>query len=225
MSENGAGAAGAPLIVGGPSSRAGGSNGTRTARLEPPAVVKSRLSHDRARTQGKARSLEFRSFSHLQSRPPEPEWLWRGYLAASSLTMLSGHAFKGKSMLVAGLLRALEDEAAFLGRATKRASAVLVSEEDEGVLRGRADAFGLLGLRSEYLSRNSGVFAVDWGELIEKATARALASGHRLLIVDTFPGLAGLRDEQENDAGAVAERRGRSRSRPAKGWRCCLCTT
>jgi hypothetical protein len=83
---------------------------------------------------------------------------------------------------------------------------LLISEEDEGVLRGRADAFGLLDLGSEYISRSSGVFGVEWHNLIARATERALAKQHRLLIVDTFPGLAGLQGEQENDAGAIGER-------------------
>lgn len=150
--------------------------------------------------------VEFRPFSYLCKLPAEPDWLWRGFLSAGALTMLSGHPFRGKSMLVSGLLAALEKGDAFLGLPTTRASAVLVSEEAEGVLRERADSFGLLELASEYVSRSSGVFAVDWHELIAEATERALDKQHRLLIVDTFPGLAGLQDEQENDAGAIGER-------------------
>ena len=42
--------------------------------------------------------------------------------------------------------------------------------------------------------------------LIAGATELALAEEHRLLVIDTFPGLAGLGDEQENDAGAITSR-------------------
>lgn len=38
------------------------------------------------------------------------------------------------------------------------------------------------------------------------ATELALAEEHRLLVIDTFSGLAGLGDEQENDAGAITSR-------------------
>lgn len=67
------------------------------------------LSRDEVVRRNEERSVEFRPFSHLQQLPPEPDWLWRGYLAAGSLTMLAGHPFKGKSMLVSGLLGALEE--------------------------------------------------------------------------------------------------------------------
>ena len=42
--------------------------------------------------------------------------------------------------------------------------------------------------------------------MIAGAAERALAKDHRLLVIDTFPGLAGLGDEQENDAGAITSR-------------------
>jgi hypothetical protein len=148
----------------------------------------------------------FRPFTYLQKLPPEPDWLWRGYLAPSTLTRLSGHPFKGKSMLVGGLLKALERGDAFLGRETTAATALLISEEDEGVLRSRSAELGLLELKSEYIGRSSGVFGLAWHELIAHAAKRALAKRHRLLIIDTFPGLADLHDDQENHAGAIAER-------------------
>lgn len=120
--------------------------------------------------------------------------------------MLAGHPFVGKSMLVAGLLAAIEEGEPFLGRQTRAATAVLVSEEDETALRTRAGLFGLLETGSEYCCRNSGVLSCGWEELIYLATDHALNGGHGLLVVDTFPGLAGLGDEQENDAGAIAKR-------------------
>jgi hypothetical protein len=119
--------------------------------------------------------------------------------------MLAGHPFAGKSMLVSGLLQALDTGKPFLGRTTKAASALLVTEEDQSTLRERAERFNLFGLRSEYLDRSSSV-GHDWSVLIAGATERALAKQHRLLVIDTLPGLAGLGDEQENDAGAITSR-------------------
>jgi AAA domain len=119
--------------------------------------------------------------------------------------MLAGHPFAGKSMLVSGLLQALETGEAFLGRKTKAASALLITEEDQSSLRERAGRFGLFGVRSEYLDRSVSV-GHEWSALIADATELALAREHRLLVIDTFPGLAGLGDEQENDAGAITSR-------------------
>lgn len=152
------------------------------------------------------RAVVFRPFSFLERLPPEPEWLWRGYLAPGSLTMLAGHPFAGKSMLVGGLLKAIERGEPFLGRETDQATAVVVTEEDESALRARAELLKLLDLRSSYVSRSSGVLDLEWPTLIERATEHALERGHRLLVVDTFPGLAGLHGEEENDAGAITER-------------------
>jgi AAA domain len=154
-----------------------------------------------------ARALELKpkAFSALRGLPAEPDWLWQGFLAPGSLTMLAGHPFAGKSMLVSGLLRALESGEPFLGRTTKAASALLVTEEDQASLRERAGRFDLFAIRSEYLDRSSSV-GHEWSALIADATERALAREHQLLVIDTFPGLAGLGDEQENDAGAITSR-------------------
>jgi hypothetical protein len=153
----------------------------------------------------KPTELKPKTFAELKALPEEPDWLWQGFLAPGSLTMLAGHPFAGKSMLVSGLLRAFETGEPFLGRTTKAASALLVTEEDQASLRERAGRFGLFGIRSEYLDRSLSV-GHDWSALIAGATERALAKEHRLLVIDTFPGLAGLGDEQENDAGAITSR-------------------
>jgi AAA domain len=120
--------------------------------------------------------------------------------------MLAAHPFAGKSMLVGALLKAVENGEPFLGLATVQATAVVVTEEDESALRVRAGVLELLGLQSSYVSRSSGVLDLEWPTLIERATEHALGAGHRLLVVDTFAGLAGLHGEEENDAGAITER-------------------
>jgi AAA domain len=150
--------------------------------------------------------LEFRPLSHLRELPPEPPWLWEGFLVPGSLTMLAGHPFAGKSTLVGGLLRSLELGEPFLGRVTRQGTALLLSEEDDYGLRSRGGVLGLLDSKSEYVGRGSGVLSLEWPQLIELSTSHALSQGHSLLVIDTFPGLAGLGDEQENDAGAIGER-------------------
>jgi hypothetical protein len=148
----------------------------------------------------------FKAFRDLGEFPPEPDWLWRGYLSPGALTLLAGHPFAGKSMLVAGLLRALAEGHPFLDQETTRGSALLVTEEEDSVLRQRAELLGLLDLDGMYLSRNSGATRYPWQELVAAAADRAVMDGHSLLVFDTFPGLAQLGDEQENDAGAISER-------------------
>lgn len=148
----------------------------------------------------------FRPFRSLRELPVEPDWIWRGYLAPRALTLLAGHAFAGKSMLVGGLLRALADGGPFLGRETTRTTALLVTEEDDSVLRQRAELLGLLEVGGAYISRSTGVGRHSWPDLVSAATDQAILDGHSLVVFDTFAGLAQLGGEQENDAGAVSER-------------------
>jgi len=170
------------------------------------ATVVALHSDHSSRARGAADEDLFRPFRYLDTLPAEPDWLWRGFLAPGQVTMLTGHAFVGKSLLVAGMLKAIEEGSPFLGRPTTSATALLLSEEDESVMRGRAEKLGLLQLQSEFVSRNSGALRLPWPDLIQRATERALAKGHKLLIIDTFAGLAGLASEEENHAGAVMER-------------------
>ena len=153
-----------------------------------------------------ARLLEFRPLAALKDLPAEPEWLWHGLIAAGSMTMLAGHPFAGKSMIVGGLLRAMETGERFLGRDTACSTAVLLTEEPDSALRARFETLGQLELRSEFIGRSRGALTLPWNELIDQATQRALAMEHRLLVIDTFPGLADLEEEGENDAAAVTKR-------------------
>ncbi len=156
--------------------------------------------HDR-----RPRPLRPRRFADLEMLPPEPEWLWRGFLAPGWLTMLAGQPFAGKSMLVSGLLASLTDGGSFLGRPTRRSTALILTEENDSVLAERARLFELTSTASEFLGR-SDTSSLQWWELVEQATELALQGRHKLLVVDTFTGLAGLGDEQENDAGAITQR-------------------
>ena len=150
------------------------------------------------------RRLEPKSFAELGNFRRSRIGFWQGFLAPGSLTMLAGHPFAGKSMLVSGLLRALESGEPFLGRKTKAASALLVTEEDQASLRdvpeGSACSTSGAIPRPQLLGRPR---VVDLDRRCDRA---ALAKEHRLLVIDTFPGLAGLGDEQENDAGAITSR-------------------
>jgi hypothetical protein len=131
--------------------------------------------------------------------------------------MLAGHPFAGKSMLVGGLLTAMEEGDRFLGLETRPASALLLTEENAMSLRDRAGLLGLLTLRGEYVSPAEGALALGWPRLIKWATGAANRSGHELLIIDTFSVLAGLGEEQENDAGAITERLRPLREAAAEG--------
>ena len=70
----------------------------------------------------------------LADVPPEPLWVWDGYLAPDALTLLSGKPKCGKSTLALALSRAIVAGAPFLGRPTRNVPVVYISEESAGTL-------------------------------------------------------------------------------------------
>jgi hypothetical protein len=170
--------------------------------LEPVAALKAAITAEEVVKGG--RRIEFGTFADLEMLP-EPPMLWEGFLPCPSFVILSGDAKAGKSTMLAGVLKAIERGEPFLGRQTSQATAVWLSEEPEQTLRAKAEMFGLFKLESSIVGA-SGVAGIGWENLVAQATEHALNKHHKLLIVDTFIGLARLRGEDENHAGAVAER-------------------
>jgi predicted ATP-dependent serine protease len=140
----------------------------------------------------------------LAAAPPEPPWLWQGYVARGSITLLAGLPKVGKSTLVVGLLRALATGESFLGKATKDAGVLLVSEERTDALAEKARRFALGA--NVHAPRPGELARGKWPELIEGAVAYSKDKGLDLLVIDGFASLAGLVDEEENQAGPVLER-------------------
>jgi hypothetical protein len=141
----------------------------------------------------------------LKELPAEPPWLWRGFLAEGWMTLLTGDAFAGKSTLTAGLLTALAQGVPFLGHETAAATAVWVSEEDDYGLAAKAKRFGLIDERCTILARRQ-LAGVGFDKLVEQAATYACAHEHKLLVFDSFAGLARLQGEEENHSGAVTDK-------------------
>jgi hypothetical protein len=147
--------------------------------------------------------------------PEHPGWLWDGYLARGHVTIMFGDPKAGKSNLIYGLLGALEtDVASFTGAVTGRARALILSEEPDDTIRQKLVLFGI---RTQLVLPPRVLSGYAWDEMIEKATALAVAEGCSLLIVDTFANFAQLSDDQENSAGAVIEKLGPLKHAAAQG--------
>jgi len=85
------------------------------------------------------------TFAELQgSGPAEPKWLWHGYLAAGSMTLVTGLWRSGKTTLLSVLLSRLGAGGMLGGRALAEGRAVVISEEDKSLwrMRGQTLAFG-----------------------------------------------------------------------------------
>src|SRR5262245_33064613 len=68
--------------------------------------------------------------AHLQ-RAPGAQWLWHGYLARGSITLLTALWKSGKTTLLAHLLRAMGTVDNFCGQAITPARVLYVTEECE----------------------------------------------------------------------------------------------
>jgi len=155
-------------------------------------------------TTGPQEPLRFRTLGELQTESaPEPDWVWRGYLARETLTVLSGPPKVGKSSLVTALLEKVGRGAPFLDLPTKQTKAVYLSEERRYTLLGRARHHALPPDLEVLLFHESLGWA--WPEVVGESVARATSSGAGLLVVDTFTPWAKIRGDAENEAGSVQE--------------------
>jgi 5S rRNA maturation endonuclease (ribonuclease M5) len=160
----------------------------------------------------------------LAGVPPEPNWLWDGYLTPGALTLLAGRPKVGKTTLLFPLIAALEQGRPFLDRPTMAARVLMLSEEREQTLAEKRQLYldgadPLLLMRHEQGGRS-------WPELVEQARSYCAQNDIGVLVVDTWDKWTGLRGDDGGDRGArAAHARRRRRARgvdrrpPAQGGR------
>jgi hypothetical protein len=114
------------------------------------------------------------------------EWLWEGYLARGSITLLTGVWKGGKTTLVAGLLRALVG-GSFLDRTCAAARALVVSEEAPSHWIERRQAIPI-GPHVQLVSRPfpGRPTQEQWDELVGKIEAHRSAVAIDVLVVDSL---------------------------------------
>jgi putative DNA primase/helicase len=139
----------------------------------------------------------------LAGVPPEPNWLWDGYLSPGALTLLAGRPKVGKTTLLFPLIAALEQGKPFLDRPTFATRVLMLSEEREQTLAEKRQLYldgadPLLLMRHEQGGRS-------WPELIEQARAYCAEHDIGVLVIDTWDKWTGLRGDDESKAGAVIE--------------------
>jgi AAA domain len=147
-----------------------------------------------------AAAITFVSPAELRaSVPPEPDWIWPGYVAHGALTVVAGKPKAGKSTLALALADAVASGAtAFLDRGLAGAPVVYISEEGAGTLAHKAGAGDI-----RFATRESAWPQPDWPSLITAAIAEANRVKGAMIVIDTFAMWAGLGPEAEKDAGAV----------------------
>ena len=145
-------------------------------------------------------TIRFLSPSELQaSVPPEPPWVWNGYIARGAVTVLAGKPKAGKSTLGLALANAVADgRTSFLGHDIDPGPVVYTSEEGAATL---AHKLGTGDLR--LVTRETAWPKPTWPELIAAAVAEAQRVDAALIVIDTFAFWAALGSDAEKDAGSV----------------------
>ncbi len=150
--------------------------------------------------------IEFRSAAELGAEAPEvTPWLWRGYVAEGSLTVLGAREKSGKSTLAFALIRALLDGQPFLGQPTTPTAVVYVSEEAPQTVVEKLDRFGLQDERERLSILTRTPTRPGLAVVVPAAVAEAQRIGAKLLVIDSMSWWAALPPEAENDAGAVQQ--------------------
>lgn len=160
---------------------------------------------ERSTASGRNNPLPFVSARELAATTsPEVPWLVRHYLARGALTEIDGRAKRaGKTTFLGHLFAAVLHGHEFLGQPTSRTPIVLLSEMHDTPLRQLLERTGLLDEDELRILRWAETRLVRWPDVVADAIAECREYGARLLVVDTLPQWAGIRGDQENDAGAA----------------------
>jgi predicted ATP-dependent serine protease len=150
----------------------------------------------------------------LKDVPPEPDWVWDGYLAPGSVTLEAGKPKVGKSTTTFGALDAIGRGEPFLGRVTRQTRSLLLSEERHGTLADKAERFGL---EQTHLLMRAEVGDCSWPEVVAEASDYCQVNEIGLLVVDVWDKWIGLRGSAENDSGSVLEALGPLEAAAASG--------
>lgn len=135
---------------------------------------------------------------------PAIDWLWHGYLARGSLTLLTSLWKAGKTTLLTGVLQRLEAGGEFLGQACVPARALVVSEEPRELWAERLRTMPI-GPHARLLPRPflTRPTSEEWCDLIEYSLEQRAVGELDLFVVDTLASF--LPGRSESDAGTLLE--------------------
>jgi len=142
-----------------------------------------------------------------QMTPEKPDWLAVGIVARESLTEIVGKAkLAGKTTFVLKMAKAMESGTSFMGKRTRPAKILYLTEERHSTFVQALNRAGLSESDSLYVVSYYEVSqTLSWPERITTATNYAKKLDVELLVVDTLGHWAGLRGEAENHAGPALE--------------------
>jgi hypothetical protein len=158
-------------------------------------------------------ALSFRvdSLDQTPSAAGEERWLWRGYLAAGQLTLLTSLWKAGKTTLLSVLLARMREGGELLGQPVRPARALVLSEEDLSLWHMRHERLPMAGHVQVICQPFAGKPSdADWRALLEQSADLLGTEGGRLLVVDTVARLmpAGVETNADCMVRALSPLRG-----------------
>lgn len=141
--------------------------------------------------------------------PPKivDNWVWKGYLARNSITLMSAYWKAGKTTLLTHLLRECQTGGELFGQQVDPTTVLYITEEHERLWYDRREKLGLDKAR-----RTTGIITqpfksrpsmVQWAQLIEQVADCVKNEGFGLVVLDTLGKLWPVKEE--NDASGVEE--------------------
>jgi hypothetical protein len=117
---------------------------------------------------------------------PDTQWLWRGYLAAGQLTLLTSPWKSGKTTLLSVLLARLQAGGQLLDLEVRPARALVLSEENLALWHMRHQRLAL-GEHVQVICQPFAGKPADehWRALLEQSADHVGTEGGRLLVIDT----------------------------------------
>lgn len=144
----------------------------------------------------------FKRLDALNAAESDTEWIWNGYLAKGYITLFSALWKVGKTTLLLHLLKAMQENRTFAGRATSLVKVAILSEESENIWCLRRDNFKLelpVWVAASPIRRKLNYN--EWCDLITQTAQVCKNEKIELLIIDTLPTFWNV--DNENDASKV----------------------
>lgn len=148
--------------------------------------------------------LEHLLLSELKEDEENVNWLWEGYLAKGSLTLLSALWKSGKTTLISQLLRCMQFSEDFAGKTTRPCKVVIISEESKNIWARRSADLHIeliTWIVPRPLKQKPNL--TQWVQLLKNEAVFCKENQVDLVIIDTLSGLWGVKNE--NDAADVQE--------------------
>ena len=149
----------------------------------------------------------FINLEQLEKRPDlEIDYYVPDWIPVGAKTILSGEPKSGKTILLFHILKAVTNGEEFLGKPCPPTRVLYLTEQTEQEFKKQiCEIPGLIGNPNYYvlLAEETPDSLKTWEDMIEFAEKYLVITKAKILVIDTFGGLAKLPPNGENDAAVV----------------------